>query len=295
MVLFAAIIVLLTNDLASARQVDGDAKATVELLLPRAALKPGETVAVGVKFTMQPGWHIYWTNPGDSGQPPTFRWSLPGGGASRMLRGAEWEATDPSFPTPQQFVDGSGAVGYGYSGTVIFPATITVPASTVPGQGAELAMAVDYLVCDDICLAESAVVMVNVEVGVDVGEDEAQAVKAIEAAEASVPVAVDKAREVKEVKVEAVDGSSDRRRVTVEMAGDVKNIEFFPNPPANLSVENIETDVDGSRTTFNFLLRPLAGAQVTVTSFPAVIGYTTADGSRRGVEISIPVAPAAEK
>ena len=61
-------------------QDGGGQKATVELLVPKKSVKPGETIDVGVKMTMQPGWHIYWKNPGDSGQPPRFSFSTPGGG-----------------------------------------------------------------------------------------------------------------------------------------------------------------------------------------------------------------------
>ena len=56
---------------AGAQADDIGAKASIELLVPRNAVKPGETFPVGVKFTLQPGWHIYWKNPGDSGAGQT--------------------------------------------------------------------------------------------------------------------------------------------------------------------------------------------------------------------------------
>src|SRR5690606_13840664 len=111
---------------ALAGQPGAGPKGQVSLVVPKTTVQPGETLQVGVRFTMAPEWHIYWKNPGDSGQAPNFRWSLPGGGASRMMRGSEWSATDPQFPVPVRWVDAGGLVGFGYTGAVVFPAEVTI-------------------------------------------------------------------------------------------------------------------------------------------------------------------------
>src|SRR6478609_5887049 len=53
--------------------------AHVELLSRQAAITPGSDLQLGIHFILEPGWHIYWINPGDSGQPPSFQWQLPSG------------------------------------------------------------------------------------------------------------------------------------------------------------------------------------------------------------------------
>ena len=56
-------------------------------------------------FTIEPGWHIYWQNPGDSGLP-TSATLEPGGLA-------------PLFPGPERYTSKDGErVTYGYSGRV---------------------------------------------------------------------------------------------------------------------------------------------------------------------------------
>src|SRR5579864_3388234 len=47
--------------------------ARVELLSRQATLHPGSALQLGIHFILEPGWHIYWINPGDSGQPPSFK------------------------------------------------------------------------------------------------------------------------------------------------------------------------------------------------------------------------------
>src|SRR5215471_875519 len=61
--------------------------ATVELISQRSTLQPGKEQLLGVHFVMEKGWHIYWVNPGDSGQPPVFKWQLPAGLAAGEI---EW-------------------------------------------------------------------------------------------------------------------------------------------------------------------------------------------------------------
>ena len=34
-------------------------------------ISPGGTQTVGLVITLEDKWHVYWTNAGDSGQPPT--------------------------------------------------------------------------------------------------------------------------------------------------------------------------------------------------------------------------------
>jgi hypothetical protein len=54
-----------------------------------------------------PGWHVYWTNPGDSGNAPSFQVTVPDG----------WRAGKTVYPRPEaKVVDGS--VFYGYSRSV---------------------------------------------------------------------------------------------------------------------------------------------------------------------------------
>ncbi len=52
---------------------------TVDLVPAVGSIRPGAALQVGLLFRLEPGWHIYWKNPGDSGQPPRLKWELPAG------------------------------------------------------------------------------------------------------------------------------------------------------------------------------------------------------------------------
>src|SRR5690242_21098278 len=66
--------------------------AQVELAAKQSGIAPRSTVLVGAHFTPESGWHVYWKNPGDSGQPPVLQWNLPQG----------FSAGDTEWPTPER-------------------------------------------------------------------------------------------------------------------------------------------------------------------------------------------------
>src|SRR5215471_17567988 len=68
---------------------------TLRLVSEESAVAPGQTFSVGVDFRLDPGWHIYWLNAGDSGQPPGVTWNAPSGVEVGPL---EW-------PRPTRIVD----------------------------------------------------------------------------------------------------------------------------------------------------------------------------------------------
>ena len=44
----------------------------------RSRDQSGERGQIG-DFELDPGWHVYWVNAGDSGQPPRVTWVAPAG------------------------------------------------------------------------------------------------------------------------------------------------------------------------------------------------------------------------
>jgi len=52
---------------------------TVQLLNEEYAVYAPDWIDAGLYFKLEPGWHIYWSNAGDSGEPPKIDWTLPKG------------------------------------------------------------------------------------------------------------------------------------------------------------------------------------------------------------------------
>lgn len=95
---------------------------------------------IGLRFQLDPGWHIYWTNPGDSGEPPKVIWHLPPG----------FQAGDLQFPAPHRIAD-HGMTDYGYEGEAVLLSKLTIPAGATSNHP-EIAADVRYLVCREVCI-----------------------------------------------------------------------------------------------------------------------------------------------
>src|SRR5579863_6937203 len=112
------------------------AHVRVELLVPGSALgRDGKPNEAGLFFRLEPGWHVYWKNAGDSGEPPKIKWTLPSG----------ITASELEFPAPKRLPLGP-LMDFGYEDEVVFPFSITASRSAAEGP-ADLHAKVDWLVC----------------------------------------------------------------------------------------------------------------------------------------------------
>jgi len=138
--------------------------AEVSLVAEYSAAVPGRPAALGLRFRLDPDWHIYWRNPGDSGQPPVVTWRLANG-----VRAGELE-----WPVPER-IEVSGLVNYGYTGEVLLPVTVEVPSSATPGSTIALAADVKYLICHDVCMPGKATVALALPVAAMAGAPSSEA------------------------------------------------------------------------------------------------------------------------
>src|SRR5690348_10017731 len=96
----------------------------VSLLIPPEQIYPGQNFTAGLEFQMESGWHVYWTNAGDSGEPPTVDWKLPSGVTAGAMQ----------FPAPKRLPLGP-LMDFGYDGQVVFPVPVQVSADFKPAAG----------------------------------------------------------------------------------------------------------------------------------------------------------------
>jgi thiol:disulfide interchange protein/DsbC/DsbD-like thiol-disulfide interchange protein len=116
--------------------------AEVTLVSEVSAVEPGKPFRLGLRFVLAKGWHIYWVNPGEAGEPPHLDLDLPQGAT----------ASDFDWPTPLRIPEGP-AMTYSYLGEVLLPLTVTPVASGAPSSFPIKAKA-SWLICENICVPE---------------------------------------------------------------------------------------------------------------------------------------------
>jgi thiol:disulfide interchange protein/DsbC/DsbD-like thiol-disulfide interchange protein len=115
---------------------------------------PGSTAIVAIRQQIEPGWHTYWRNPGDSGGATTLDWTLPAGVT----------AGDIVWPLPERQRLQS-LMNYGYQGRVYLPVPIEIPADARPGATIPLEVGALFLVCsDEMCVPDELMLRLNLPI-----------------------------------------------------------------------------------------------------------------------------------
>ncbi len=127
---------LIAGLLCATSPAHAQGKTKVRLLLSHQTAKPGETVMVGVEFKMQPRWHIYWRNPGESGIPPKIEWALPKGVTVGEIQ----------WPIPEKVLFDTFRT-YEYHGAAVLLVPFQIAADAAPGA-LELSAKISWLECE---------------------------------------------------------------------------------------------------------------------------------------------------
>lgn len=102
------------------------------------------SILAGVYFQLEPGWHIYWTNPGDSGQPPSFRWILPAGAT----------AGEVQWPRPERLQTSPTIVDYGYKHNVLLMVPVRLSGAQQKSSELEIGVEAKWLICREVCMPD---------------------------------------------------------------------------------------------------------------------------------------------
>ncbi len=109
----------------------------------QSVVASGSTFLLGVHFTMQPGWHIYWRDPGESGLPTKITFELPEG----------FVASELFWPEHHTFTQPGNIKANGYEEEVLIWSKIKVPVGVAGEQ--KIKLKVSWLNCsNDLCVPE---------------------------------------------------------------------------------------------------------------------------------------------
>jgi len=207
---------------------------TAELVSLGSAIAPGGKQIVGLVLTLEDGWHVYWVNAGDSGDPPHIEWALPEGfGAGPM-----------QFPIPSRLPLGP-LMDFGYPDHVAFPVTITAPRG-LPSGVAHLDAQVSWLVCQDQCVPGKAHLGLDLDVQPN-APDPSQ-----EAKNGALGEALSMLPKFLPTK-DSISARADAKRIAIRLIDGSRetDAEFYPfeheaNPIVNAAEQVVEPHRDGA-------------------------------------------------
>ena len=244
---------------AAAGPVDGSTLVSVELVSDTAQLTPGQTATLGARFRVAEGWHIYWTNPGDSGLATEVALTGPGGVSLGEAR----------YPGPDRFALPGDIVNYGYEGEVTLLVPITAPREIGPGGTVEVTGEASWLVCRESCLRGEAAVSKALRVAAPgTAPAPGDGAEAIAAARRRLPTPV----EASPGATTGVEGRTLKVRLPAS-----RDAAFFPSLALEDALASAALRQDGEAT---LLTLTLAADAARAEPLTGVLKVTRADGPR---------------
>ena len=126
--------------------------STIELLTESNLIEPGDELLVGFKFSLSPGWHTYWVNPGDAGEGASIKWNLP----------RDVKASKILWPGPER-IPVEPLMTFGYENEAVLLTKIYTSKNTdIP---LTLNALVSWYTCKEICIPQEAEVSIPIKLG----------------------------------------------------------------------------------------------------------------------------------
>lgn len=145
----ASLVAFATPASAASRFID------VSLYSEQGTPAAGSASKVALYFRPQPGWHVYWSNPGEAGIAPSVVWNAPAGVKIGSLQ----------HPAPHALTTGT-VTSFVHEGNVGLIAPLAVAASFKEGDRIPLTGSVRWVSCSAaMCVPEQADVQLTLTVG----------------------------------------------------------------------------------------------------------------------------------
>jgi len=246
------------------------AHVRAELLANVSSVQAGKPFWLGVRLSIDPGWHVYWKNPGDAGLPTRVALTLPDGFSAEPLQ----------FPTPHRFDQAGNIVAFGYEDSVLLLTRVTPPANLPADFQGEFRAAVSWLVCSNVCIPGKQTV--DLTLG-----------SATSASPASQELFDGW---ITQIPVDAGDQAEIRSKAqstgecVIEITwrdGAPNSVDFLPGVLEDYNISSTLVKTNGNTTMISFRVQPLAGAAPAATTLQAVVGYVSKEGKWRGMNVSL--------
>ena len=149
LILFKIFLFFVFSSFLGAKNIGYASNSSAEIIHDIQSLKPSQEYLIGVKFNLDPGWHTYWKNPGDSGEKASFEWNLPDG---LVLEGPFWPQPE-KIPYPPLMT-----FGYNDQVTVFFKLSSAKEIT----DDLEISLSTKWLACADVCLPQETNINTNI-------------------------------------------------------------------------------------------------------------------------------------
>lgn len=245
-------------------------RAQLALLHASGLVQPATTTTLALHFTIDNGWHLYYNGLAEEGMEPRWELTLPPG----------WQLTgEPAWPAPKRKAANELTVEHIYEHSLTLLLPVSIPADAALGPVTITASA-KWIVCQDVCLSESAETTLRLRVIADAASSadpatpppkdskEPRDIIARAAQAAAVP-GLDSPQAAK-LGLRGVLSTDDLRpTLTFESTGEVLGLAFFPAQGCTpLETDAQDWSAEGSRLVLELTTPEASDTAVSSTQTP---------------------------
>ncbi|MBX3118631.1 MAG: hypothetical protein KF784_06170 [Fimbriimonadaceae bacterium] len=139
--------------LISGSSQDTSPHSAAMLVSSSSFVQPGVPFWLGLRMTMDKGWHSYWQFPGDSGQATSIDYKLP----------PDWKIGELKWPIPKIHPQ-DGFTTFIYEDEVILMALVTPPKTAKVGTTITISANATWLICEESCVPAREKVSINLPI-----------------------------------------------------------------------------------------------------------------------------------
>lgn len=243
-----------------------------------ASVKPGERLGLGVLFDIDPGWHVYWKYPGETGLPTRVEFKVPKG----------YKVGKLNWPIPLAFKKYDGGIDFGYEKSLLLWTNIDVPQDAEINSKAGIDTAVSWISCKEICIPGKA----NLEFDFKIADLRKPANTELFADwQDSLPFGLSDSGVPFDVEVDKIKSGENSVLVlvTLDSNSQTKEIAYYPAPGDSLIVQGLkfEANPKGKKTEISFVVRAKKGARLFESVLDGLIVFVDSRGRSSGVELKI--------
>jgi DsbC/DsbD-like thiol-disulfide interchange protein len=232
----------------------------------------GGLFQVGVLFNIDPGWHIYWKYPGETGLPTRVKFELP----------QDYKQGEVKWPVPSIFKKPLGGVDYGYENSLLLWTSVEAPSDLNINKNAGIGAQVSWISCKDICIPGNAELKMNLT---DAQKKDSGKGAIFTKWDKLLPVSESPFKiELNKVKI---DNARFRVELELEHGPSVSMVNYVPDPGDFILVDNILSQYSQNATSVSFDVRSRDGHDLSGHFLDGLITYSDSNGKHSAVEIKI--------
>ncbi len=220
-----------------AQMHDGTQLVKASLISDVSSVRAGSVFRIGVRYQIEPKWHIYWKYPGDAGISTKITWRLPEGFAARNLQ----------WPAPMIEKEPGDLQVFSYSNEVLLFAQVHAP-EKLPAGPLNFGADSNWLVCERICIPGKADLSLELPTGKG---DPSSAASLFESFAAKVPSPLPK-----EIHLSSNRAGKD---LQIHFPPQLAGSQFIPLPPEDAVIGHVVSHTDYFSIPIENEQKPISG------------------------------------